>query len=207
MAPALLSATNCKNHIHLVVGSNPLAAARCSKSLEVGARPKLLAAETCVLHHGLIKRIEDAEVEWLKRGFEDSDIRTLGREDVDFVVDAVFVTLGAKDAKSATQSTNVNRPRADHFTQVRTSLIYADVSVFQSMSRTLQIFALSRCYRPMRMGLFRSASRPLERAASLPHVYVESLRPHSPQVLDLPSIDWGESEESCWRKIIPQIRR
>ena len=94
---SLLTSIDSTNHIHLIIGSNPLAAARCSKSLEVGAIPKLIAPETAELHYALQKRIDGGEVEWLKKAFEDEDVLRLGREEINNVVDAVFVTLGARD--------------------------------------------------------------------------------------------------------------
>lgn len=96
MAPALLTAVDATSHIHLVVGSNPLAGARCARSIEVGAKPILLAPEDSTLHYGLVKRIEAGEVKWLKRSFVEEDLTTLGRPEVDGVVDAVFVTAGGK---------------------------------------------------------------------------------------------------------------
>lgn len=96
MAPALLTAVDATSHIHLIVGSNPLAGARCTRSIDVGARPILLAPEDSTLHYGLVKRIEAGEVKWLKRSFKDEDLTTLGRAEVDGVVDAVFVTAGGK---------------------------------------------------------------------------------------------------------------
>lgn len=98
MAPALLTAVDASSHVHLIVGSNPLAGARCARSLEVGAKPILVAPENATLHYGLAKRIDEGEVEWLKRGFEDADLTTLGRTEVDGVVDAVFVTTGGKQS-------------------------------------------------------------------------------------------------------------
>ena len=100
MAPALLTATDSSGHVHLVVGSNPLAGARCTRSREVGARPVLLAPEDADMHYGLAKRVGEGEVEWLRRGFRDEDLTSLGREEVEGVVDAVFVTLGGKDPLS-----------------------------------------------------------------------------------------------------------
>lgn len=94
-SPALLTAVDSTSHIHLVVGSNPLAGARCARAVEVGAKAKLVAPAATSLHYGLQKRIDEGEVEWLKRDFQDSDLTTLGREEVDGVVDAVFVTVGA----------------------------------------------------------------------------------------------------------------
>lgn len=105
MAPALLTAVDSISHIHLIVGSNPLAGARCTRSIEVGAKPLLVAPEDATLHYGLTKRIDEGEVEWLKRGFRDEDLTSLGRDEVDHVVDAVFVTLGGKHPLSTYIST------------------------------------------------------------------------------------------------------
>ncbi|KAL9088340.1 MAG: hypothetical protein Q9165_006265 [Trypethelium subeluteriae] len=99
MAPALLTASDCTSHVHLVIGSNPLAGARCTKSLEVGATPILIAPEESPVHYGLVSRIDAGEVRWVKREFRDNDLTTLGREEVEYVVDAVFVTKG-KQAQS-----------------------------------------------------------------------------------------------------------
>jgi uroporphyrin-III C-methyltransferase len=105
MAPvSLLTAIDSTSHIHLVIGSNPLAAARCAKSLEVGAKPRLIAPENAQLHYALQKRIDSGEVEWLKKGFEDDDLLRLGRDEINGVVDAVFVTLGARDPLSESPS-------------------------------------------------------------------------------------------------------
>ncbi|KAI3316481.1 uroporphyrin-III C-methyltransferase [Xylariaceae sp. AK1471] len=94
---ALLTATNAESHVHLVVGSNSLAAARCGQSLAAGASPVLIAPETAELHYALQKRIDDGQVKWVKDVFRDSHPFTLGREDVDHVVDAVFVTSSSRD--------------------------------------------------------------------------------------------------------------
>lgn len=107
MAPALLTAVDCSRHVHLVIGTNPLAGARCSKSLEVGASVKLIAPETANLHYGLLKRIEEGEVQWIKKEFEDTDLTALGREEVENVVDTVFVTLGGKHPLSQFHSCSI----------------------------------------------------------------------------------------------------
>ncbi|KAK7731477.1 uroporphyrin-III C-methyltransferase [Botryosphaeria dothidea] len=111
MAPALLTAVDSTDHVHLIIGSNPLAGARCTRSLEVGARPVLIAPENASIHYGLMKRIDEGEVAWVKRDFKDDDLTTLGREEVDRVVDAVFVTLGGKSALSTHISTMCRRLR------------------------------------------------------------------------------------------------
>lgn len=100
MAPALLTAVDSTSHVHLIIGSNPLAGARCARSLEVGAKPILIAPEDATLHYGLAKRIDDCEVRWLKRGFKEEDLTNLGRAEVGGVVDAVFVTAGGKQTLS-----------------------------------------------------------------------------------------------------------
>ena len=97
---SLLTSVNSTGHVHLIVGSNPLAAARCAKSLEVGAKPLLIAPETADLHYALQKRIDNGEVKWLKKSFEDDDLLRLGREEITGAVDAVFVTSGPKDPLS-----------------------------------------------------------------------------------------------------------
>jgi hypothetical protein len=97
---SLLTAVDSTSHVHLIVGSNPLAGARCSKSLEVGAKPLLIAPETAELHYTLQKRIDNGEVKWLKKSFEDEDVMRLGREEIGGVVDAVFVTSGSRDPMS-----------------------------------------------------------------------------------------------------------
>jgi uroporphyrin-III C-methyltransferase len=101
MAISLLTSIDATSHIHLIIGSNPLAAARCAKSLEVGAKPLLIAPETAELHYALQKRIDNDEVKWLKKSFEDEDVLQLGREEINYVVDTVFVTLGPRDPLSS----------------------------------------------------------------------------------------------------------
>ena len=97
---SLLTATNATSHIHLIIGSNPLAATRCTKSLQAGAKPLLIAPETAELHYALQKRVDGGEVQWLKKEFADGDVLGLGREEIGGVVDAVFVTMGARHVLS-----------------------------------------------------------------------------------------------------------
>ena len=99
-APPLLTALDSAGHVHLIVGSNPLASARCSKSIEVGAKPKVIAPADADFHYVLSKRIDDGEVAWIKKSFEDTDLSSLGRDEVDNVVDAVFVTTNGNNASS-----------------------------------------------------------------------------------------------------------
>ena len=107
MPSPLLTSLDCENHVHLIIGSNPLASARCSKSIEVGAKPKVIAPADADVHYVLGKKIEDGEVEWIKKNYEDADLSRLGREEVDFVVDAVFVTSGGSSAISTFSTTHL----------------------------------------------------------------------------------------------------
>ena len=100
MTPSLLTAVDSVGHVHIVIGTNPLAGARCAKSLEVGAIVKLIAPAGADLHYGLMKRIDEGHVHWIKKDFDNNDLETLGREEVDNVVDAVFVTVGPKHPAS-----------------------------------------------------------------------------------------------------------
>lgn len=98
MPPLLLTAHDCSGHIHLIVGSNSIANARCSKSIEVGAKPIVIASSEAEIHYALRERIEAGHVECIKRTFEDDDLTSLGRDEVVNVVDAVFVALGGKES-------------------------------------------------------------------------------------------------------------
>ncbi|KAL7925866.1 tetrapyrrole methylase [Trichoderma austrokoningii] len=93
----LLAGLNCANNIHLIIGTNPLAAARCAQSLGAGAHPVLIAPETAELHYSLQRRIDDGSVKWVREAFKDEHLFELGREEVSRVVDAVFVTSGSRD--------------------------------------------------------------------------------------------------------------
>ena len=104
---SLLASLDCKGSIHLIVGTNPLAAARCGQSVAAGASPVLIAPQTAELHYALQKRIDGGEVKWQQKTFEDTDLFTLGREEVGNVVDAVFVTLAPRDPLSELPSTGV----------------------------------------------------------------------------------------------------
>jgi len=110
-SPALLTAHNCTDHVHLIIGSGPLAASRCAKSLDVAARPVLAAPEDADLHFTLAHSIAEGKVQWTRRAFEEQDLRTLGRAEVGHFVDAVFVTTGAKDPLSANISNLCKRLR------------------------------------------------------------------------------------------------
>lgn len=101
MAPALLTAIDCSAHVHLIIGSNPLAGTRCAQSRAVGANAILIAPADATMHFGLTKQIEEKAVQWLQREFVEGDLSTLGREEVERVVDAVFITADGRSSASA----------------------------------------------------------------------------------------------------------
>lgn len=121
MAPALLTGVDSSDHIHLIIGSNPLAGARCSRSIEVGAKPIVIAPENAIVHYSLMKRIEAGEVQWLKREYKEEDLTTLGRAEVDGVVDAVFVTVGGKQSLGMFEHCRFNSSFADWATATQIS--------------------------------------------------------------------------------------
>jgi uroporphyrin-III C-methyltransferase len=96
----LLTTHDATGHVHLIVGSTPLASARCAKSLDAGARPVLIAPANSSLQPSLLAKIEQDQVQWIRRAFIDDDLQNLGRSEVGNVVDAVFVTLGPKNPLS-----------------------------------------------------------------------------------------------------------
>lgn len=111
VTPPLLTAQDCSGLTHLVIGSGPLAAARCAKSIEAGANPILIAGAQADLHYTLAKLVEGAKVRWIQKEFEDNDLKSLGRDEVDRVVDGVFVTSGPKNPISTHISTLCRRLR------------------------------------------------------------------------------------------------
>jgi uroporphyrin-III C-methyltransferase len=52
------------------------------------------------MHYLLSRRIAEGTVKWIPREFQEADLRTLGREEVENVVDVVFVTIAGITALS-----------------------------------------------------------------------------------------------------------
>ena len=96
MPALLLTAQDSSGHVHLIIGANSLANARCNKCIEVGARAKVIAPVDAEVHHALREKIDKGWVEWVQKEFEETDLSKLGREEIDYVVDAVFITVGAE---------------------------------------------------------------------------------------------------------------
>ncbi|KAL8354749.1 hypothetical protein RB601_000486 [Gaeumannomyces tritici] len=114
---SMLTAVDCRGHVHLVLGTNPLAASRCAQSLAAGATPILIAPDTTngdagdPLHYALRRRVDSGEVQWLRRPFAPADVSTLGRPEASSHVDAVFVTAGPRDPQSEAVSALCRRLR------------------------------------------------------------------------------------------------
>ncbi|KAK4102865.1 uroporphyrin-III C-methyltransferase [Parathielavia hyrcaniae] len=98
---SLLTAQHSTGHVHLIIGANALAAARAASSLSAGAKPILIAPVSTTpapdgpqlqLHYSLTTLIAAGSLTHLPRAFSPSDLFCLGREEVDRVVDAVFIT-------------------------------------------------------------------------------------------------------------------
>ncbi|OAA35218.1 Uroporphyrin-III C-methyltransferase [Beauveria brongniartii RCEF 3172] len=98
----LLAGLDCRGSVHLVVGTNPLAASRCAASLAAGAHPVLVAPANASthLHYGLQAKIDDGSVKWERKPLDDEDLFRLGRAEVGGVVDAVFVTTGTRETNT-----------------------------------------------------------------------------------------------------------
>lgn len=102
--PALLTAQDCRDQVHLIIGSGPLAASRCARSLQVGARPVVVAPPESDVHFTLATSIDEGAVLRVQEAFREEHLYTLGREEVEGYVDAVFATTAPNDPISATIS-------------------------------------------------------------------------------------------------------
>lgn len=104
MPPGLLTSADSTGHIHLVIGANSLAGSRCSKSLAVGAQVKLLTLDEEILSPNVSRLIANGEIEQISLPFSRCAATTLGRPEVDGIVDAVFVTTGGANPFSMSES-------------------------------------------------------------------------------------------------------
>lgn len=98
MAVPLLASVDCTRHVHLIIGDNGIAAKRATRSLEAGATCTLVSpTKVEELPFDLRALVEKESIRHVQREFEETDLTSLGREDVDRVVDMVFVTLSPLD--------------------------------------------------------------------------------------------------------------
>lgn len=91
----LLAALNCQDAVHLVVGpASPLAASRCAQSLAAGAASVILVGPlppNASLQPSLQALYDAGRVRHVSDDFRPEMLSTLGRPEVGYVVDAVFV--------------------------------------------------------------------------------------------------------------------
>ncbi|KAI5815015.1 tetrapyrrole methylase [Pyronema omphalodes] len=86
----LLTSRNSVGETHLLIGASPLAASRLQKSLDAGANVILISPPT-ELPYSIQTHINSGAVTWHQRSFTSTDINTLGRQEVDGIVDLVWV--------------------------------------------------------------------------------------------------------------------
>ena len=222
----LLAGLICRGSVHLVVGTNPLAAARCAQSLRAGARPILVAPAATDLHYGLQAKINDGSVKWEQKTLEDGDLFRLGREEVGGVVDAVFLTTGSRDTSTffyslclffplcfcvVCQLFNLKKGRRSEKRLTNTNKTLTSPpcasATAPSTSSTLPTSAPSPCCPPTPTGRSRSASRPTAAGASSPRASAARLPPPSPRTSAPPPRVSGSpagassSRTASWRRV------
>ncbi|KAH6630533.1 tetrapyrrole methylase [Chaetomium sp. MPI-SDFR-AT-0129] len=124
---ALLTAQHCAGQVHLILGANPLAAARASSSLAAGAKPILISPipsnnDQHQLHYSLTSLIASSQLTHLPRAFTPDDLFTLGRPEVNHVVDAVFVTSHTNPPSDPSDPSD-NPPEASSWTPASLSTL------------------------------------------------------------------------------------
>ncbi|KAL3436758.1 tetrapyrrole methylase [Aspergillus tetrazonus] len=166
----LLASINAESQVQLIVGANPLAAARCTKSVQAGAKPVIISPDPGSLQYTLAAHLENGNAEWVQREFEDADLTTLGREEVDHVVDMVFVTLGG------------NHPLSSHISKLCRRL---RIPVNVSDAPDLCTFSLLSTYSdgPLHVGITTSG-RGCKLAARLKREIAATLPPNLGNAID-----------------------
>lgn len=105
--PGLLTSQHIENQIYLVIGSSGLTLSRVQTLLEYQAFPIVITQEqnetngllgSLKLQDQTIEKLnelhKDGKIKWIKdREFQITDLETLGRSDVDHIVDGVFLTI------------------------------------------------------------------------------------------------------------------
>lgn len=90
----LLASWNCEQEIHLVVGISNAAVFRVNSIKESGAIPIIITnGDIKEFPWGIRSLIEEGKLRWVRKLFELSDLSSQGRDEVNRVVDKVFVTL------------------------------------------------------------------------------------------------------------------
>jgi Putative NAD(P)-binding len=105
MSVPLLMTVDCTAHVHLVIGNNGIASKRAGKSLEAGAQCVLISpAQREELHFELRSLVKKGRIRHVQREFCEEDLRRFGREEVDNIIDMVFVTLSPLDKRGTSSA-------------------------------------------------------------------------------------------------------
>jgi len=108
MPVPLLTSIDCTDQVHLVIGDNGIAAKRVNRSLEAGATCILISPIALEnLHFELRELIKTLKLEFQCKEFYEEALTTLGREQVNHVVDMVFVTLSPLDERGTCKNDQI----------------------------------------------------------------------------------------------------
>lgn len=101
----LLASLLCLGEIHIVYGgTSNVAALRINSILATGANPILIQdTDLDKFPHNLQDHINEGKVKWIKETYNREQLSTLGRDEVDTIVDRVFVSLDSSDIDLKTQ--------------------------------------------------------------------------------------------------------
>lgn len=99
----LLTAQNCEGEVHLIVGVSTLTPFRVESIKQAGASP-ILVSSVDKLPVRLEQQVANGDLKWIQRDFDiELDLTSLGRDEVDSVVDKVFVTSKSTSEMSITK--------------------------------------------------------------------------------------------------------
>lgn len=117
MPVPLLTSVDCTHQVHLVIGDNGIAAKRATRSFEAGADCIFLSPkELGDLNFDIKNLIETGRIKHVQREFEEDDLKTFGRIEVDYIVDMVFITLSPLDKRGIPFQILNNRSKSDRIT-------------------------------------------------------------------------------------------
>ena len=90
----LLASLKCSDDIHLIIGASNVASLRINSILEAGAKPILISNQPSEKFPKSIQdNIAKGNLKHIEKEYENGDFSSLGRSEVDNIVDRVFVTL------------------------------------------------------------------------------------------------------------------
>lgn len=90
----LLASITCTEEVHLIIGVSNVASLRINSILQAGAKPILIAHQaTQEIPKSIQDNISSGKLKYIEKEFDTNDLVSLGKEEVDGVVDRVFVTL------------------------------------------------------------------------------------------------------------------